>query len=305
LGTDLYHRNQDVTKFTNEIAEKEAGIAKYDYLPEMAARIALLEEIVKKVKDDQERRDKLRNISNEIHEFSSKQNQCMVIINRWFNLEGNEKFVNGIAAQNDRMNILGHLQNEYEHAIYHGQQCALTINRWRDIDLSEKCIDLVLANQKKKADLVYIQFEYQTKYRQIQEANEILAKWTNLETAEPLLSGIMPAVQKRDGFIRKRSELANAEFTVSHYQKDLQRLASIGQAEELINAAENTKDRRSHMNELCYAYGQAHSSAENLRVNLEGREKQLTRFETDYQDTLMSLNICPTCGQEICKHKVV
>jgi imidazolonepropionase-like amidohydrolase len=44
------------------------------------------------------------------------------------------------------------------------------------------------------------------------------------------------------------------------------------------------------------------------KITMVGKASEVKIDKSGYEvmdDTLMSLNICPTCGQEICKHKVV
>ncbi len=210
LGTDLYRKNQDIKSWTSDLASIATSIKQYDYLPQLANKIASLEQLLDTAKKAEERRGQLVALKQSLAQVTTEINTCNQNILKWQHLPSIESFVRmADAAHQKRINIIN-LGNQNKALTVQISQNNDILKRYATIPEAEKTVLSIAPLLQKKEQLKKLQSENAALQSGIQTATQTIQKLGNLHKIEPVLVQINEVAKKRSSLINLKAELQKA-----------------------------------------------------------------------------------------------
>ena len=231
LGTDLYRRKLDEKKLDDDIKNLEKQIGEYDYLPELAQRIAELKKVVAGARAARERGEKLADTKVKLTRVNAGKTEARAVIDRWkcVELAARSLAAAGKAADRGKA-LICHRKKILE--VREGIVVSSGIvQRWSG--LAEAQGEILKASEAgawitrlmKLGDLYY------AARHNVIDAMDAIDRWHGLETAENEYSTAVSAVVQRELLARRRELLKQIRTAIGESRKVADRLAGLDEAE--------------------------------------------------------------------------
>jgi exonuclease SbcC len=303
LGTDLYRRNQDEKRLTEELAALEKQIEEFNWLPGAKAKIETLETLTAKVKANQEKRDQLERYWNRYEIIRADIYECQVQIVRWRNLQkAEEKLFAVKATQNHREKLAALEENFHRVEVFMIAERSI-ISKLRGLGIAEKALKKAQTATQTVQQLRNLKNSYLAGAEIIRRSQDVMNSLQGLGIAGTALQDVSEKERSRKMLEALRAKWTAANAVVIGTQKRLDGLAGIEDAG--IKAA-HVAETQAQWVKLC-ALRDRHKNLLSKIDDVRGQavlwENRVAELEGAYHDLLEDVGICPLCGQEI-KSKV-
>lgn len=303
LGTDLHRRNQDEKRLKSEVAGLGEEIKEYDWLLGAKRKIEALERLAGKIKAAQERRGRLFLFKEQVVQFDVKIAGCHAVLYCWRNLEQAEQLAINIAENQRSEEVLAKLVNNYLAYKKNVWACEKTIKQYVGLLEAERKLQIIQAAILKTGQLRKLKTIYLAGQELIRKNQDILARTKGAERAGKLATSIQEKITRQDLLERLARSYGKAGMLVSQEQIKIESLQQVFETEKLLQAANETTNRRNILMALRTKHANLDSLAQKSRGQAVVWENRVAELEGAYHDLLEDVGICPLCGQEI-KSKV-
>ncbi len=296
LGTDLFHRNQDKTDLTAELADLETAISGYDYLPVMAQKIAQLEQLAETIRSGQERYEKLIALKNNYVVLSQNISSCNQTLTKWAQVETAESVMIASRAAGEKSQNLQALKSRLKdnEAIVIDLQKVLS--RFQNLDMAVDKTNQAENGLKTQSTLSINKSMWATVTIKIDAAKDLLRRYANLNQAADLSAEL----DKSKGSLTSLTLLKNQWNTIknasNNAQITIEKFSNIDQAESLVASVANGMARKADLTLLSTRITSTLSSINQSREAESNWEQRTAEREVVYHNALMDCGVCPTCG---------
>lgn len=139
-GRDLFRRNQDEKRLTEEIELLTNQIAEFDYLEKLAKKIERLEAICLRVKESEVRRINLENLKIRLHEIERQSAAACDVLLKWNGVEGAEILFKAAVAAQERLNHLQGARIKIDDLTGRTEESAATLRNLKGLEVAEAAV---------------------------------------------------------------------------------------------------------------------------------------------------------------------
>ena len=299
LGTDLFRRGQDERRLAENLKELDEKIAKYDYLPDMKRRIDTLEQLMAKVKTVQARRDELAGLKEQLCVIVNACLEYQKILSRWSCLDAILPLLSEIDIAQERNAKILELRGQFSNldcCVHHEQN---TIHFWRNVDNAALTTAAVETARRRMVELEWQSGRLVEAEDAIADCHGTIDAWQGMERAELLAMNTAAAVERRRQVVRLHETLLNTEKSITAEKTTLKRLAEITKANDLLLVVPAMKERRNALHSFMAKASGAESMIKKARENAVIWENRVYDLQGAYRDELVTMGVCPMCGNNI------
>lgn len=210
IGTDLYRKNREIETLTTDLSNITASIKQYDYLPQLAEKIATLEQLFDTMRNAKKAREKLSILKHSLAQVAAEINTCNQNILRWQHLPTIESFARMADTANQKRINLINLSNQHKTLSGQISRNNETIKYYATIPEAEKAVVSINPLLQKKSQLKKLQSEFLTLQSGIEAASQSIRRLANLPKIEPVLAKINEITKKRTNLVNLKAELQRA-----------------------------------------------------------------------------------------------
>lgn len=254
LGTDLFRRNQDEKRLNVEVAELEAKIREYDWLPAVKAKIETLEQLVTKIKDAQDRRNRLGQLKEQLAGVDDKISACHTVLYRWRHLGQAEQLAEALRTNQERQAKLIQLKERLAEADTGITVAEDTLYRWRHLRQIEQLISNIIENQGYKELMVKLTNSYWKYQTSILDCEVIIRKHVDLPEAEARFQAAQAAVEKVKRLHNLKIGYLSVRELIQQNHEILERMQGIDEARNLAAGIQEKLARRDTLLKLAKSY---------------------------------------------------
>ncbi len=296
LGTDLFHRNQDKTDLTAELANLETAISGYDYLPVMAQKIAQLEQLAETIRSGQERYEKLIALRNNYAILSQNISSCNQTLTKWAHVETAESVMIASRAAGDRTQNLQALKSRLKDSETIVIDLQKVLFKLQSLDMAVDKANQAENGLKTQSTLSINKSMWATVTIKIDATKELLRRYVNLNQTADLFAEL----DKSKGSLTSLTLLKNQwnviKNALNNAQVTIEKFSNIDQAESLVAAVTNGMARKTDLTLLSTRIASTLSSINQSKEAEANWEQRTAEREAVYQNALMDCGVCPTCG---------
>lgn len=301
LGTDLYRRNQDEKRLAGEIKGLDEKIAGYDYLPGMAARIDDLERLAARIKADEERREKVAGLKEQLGAVEGRIQECRGIIGRWHCLEFVEQEAARAEAACGRRQRAWLLRIRFEDLDYSIYEAGEIIARWQGVEQADAIIKGAELTLERRTQVSRLYGSLCRAEISITGAQGVIGKLQEIDEAGNIVKGVTVLAQRRQIVGPLLGRYKDIAGSIDVTQTILARLTGVDEATKLAANIPAIKERKSTLYDFKIKIIGATALIKENREHTVLWENRVAELQGAYQDALMSAGVCPVCGQPVKK----
>lgn len=299
LGTDLFRAGQDEKRLLTEIEALDARIREYDYLPNLAEKIAALEALLQAIRESQARLSMLETASQKLTSIQVQRAQALAILAKWKGLREAELCV--ITAEEDasRANALASHKATLARIAADRQSWVGILNRWANLPAAET---LMLEAEAAHSRATVLRSASETlSATRVGKAKvaDVLCRWAHLEEAEGLVAECFVKSTRADNLERYSLKLADLDAQISEAIELRDRWFDLKEASAISSTVNERLERMSLLANLQTSLTRIREAKVVVENDLDTFSKMLRDAQRQYSDTLVSMGRCPTCGSKV------
>lgn len=296
LGTDLYRKNQDEKRLAGEVAELEEKVKAFDWLPDAARKIEALEALVRKIKKNQDQKNKVSELKERLQQVDEKITTTQAVLYRWRHLGNAEEHLNRAIRQQYGKDLLVKLANNYwtfQKSIY---ACEKIIKQYAGLPEAEEKLQGAQGDIQKAGQLRSLKANYLAGQEMIQRSQDILSGLEGLGQAEELLWSLNARKQRLERLEGLSAKWLGKDAAVVGTQKLIEKLAKVEEADKILVRLYTNQELKKNFVSLKNCLRRLDGDIEKSRGQAVMWENRVAELEGAYHDLLESAGICPLCG---------
>lgn len=300
VGTDIYRGRQEEKRLADEVNRLQDELKKYDYLPELAERIARVEALLIEAREKVERKQQLEKLLEQRNENIKAQNLVE---------DQHLKLSYMILQVEPLLNRAGQRLNRYRNLQSANSQLITTMAGLRQaISILEATVGVneagtiferISQNFRKQSKLQYGRGMLFMIGQKLDYAEHVLEVTENIDDAAVLSQKIQESKLKKD---RLEDYWWKATILVSELDLNQDKLAHLEKIDDAAVLCHDSSHRLLKRNGLSALRDQLLNTHRLLTENLakieRGAAEEKRCCET-YKAALLAAGICPTCGSQI------
>ena len=299
VEADIRNSGQHVNTLKAELDGLDAEIAKYDYLPTMAAKIAELERLAGLIQAAEERRDQIFGVKKGLELFDQVIRGHKITIERFKNFDMAEALLisfQNIYTKNKNLSEIVSSLAKIDRDVIQNQ---MIINKHQNVDTAFGTLCLIQSAISIR-DSVYSVKQQITGFDVlINQSNQIINRLTGLDQAITLYEQIRNTAFRDHSLSVTKDYLDLKDQEIDYANQDLRRNANVETCIDLHVKIQNLNDRRSLIRSIGGYLKSFDVEIDRVKqVNIY-YENRVIELEKAYKDALVQAGICPMCGTEV------
>ncbi len=305
LGTDLYRKGQEEKRIQKDLKQLEESISEYDYLPAMKERIDTLEDILEKLKKDQEIHTKLVSLKNNLANIKREYGRMLHILdNLNLIIPETEIILNSLILAIEHHKRLKMLQTKFNDVLINIEKNEKVITETAEIDNVLSVISSINHATEQYSRLVKLYQKYISIGQSEKNNQSILAKTQFVDDIINDLGKMRLRINTYKLFKTFKEKL---DRIIKQEAVTLQRITKTDSVNEVFEIENSIRNKikeffdlqkwQKQMNDLTSSINTAQKRINELKQKAE-------KAETDYINTLKQLGICPLCGNKVDENKL-
>ena len=300
VGTDIYRARQDEKRLADEVTRLRDELKQYDYLPELAERIAQVKTLLGNVKEAVERKRQLKKLLEERNENIKAQNtveaQRLKLSHTILQVE---PLLTGVEQQLNQYHGLQNASARLATTMAGLQRVNSILETTAGVNEAGIVFECISQNFRKQSKLQYGRGMLFMIGRKLDNAKHVLRVTENIDEAAVLLQKIQETKLKKNRLENcwRNASILGADMSIN--REKLLRLEKIDDAAILCHDSSHRLLKRSG---LFVLRDRILNTSFLLKGSLAGIEQfsiDENRYREAYKAALLTAGICPTCGNQI------
>lgn len=300
VGTDIYRGRQDEKRLADEVTRLRDELKQYDYLPELAERIAQVKTLLGNVKEAVERKRQLKKLLEERNENIKAQNtveaQRLKLSHTILQVE---PLLTGVEQQLNQYHGLQNASARLATTMAGLQRVNSILETTAGVNEAGIVFECISQNFRKQSKLQYGRGMLFMIGRKLDNAKHVLRVTENIDEAAVLLQKIQETKLKKNRLENcwRNASILGADMSIN--REKLLRLEKIDDAAILCHDSSHRLLKRSG---LFVLRDRILNTSFLLKGSLAGIEQfsiDENRYREAYKAALLTAGICPTCGNQI------
>lgn len=297
LNTDLHRAGQEQTRLAARVADLEAQVAGYAWVDDLAARVAALQGILGQVRAAEERLGRLEALATRLTHVEAETVRCGRAVARWRKLPAAEDRAARVATGMERAASLAGLRNRLALIEVDRAAAGRTAARWAGVEEaagSYEAATAAHARAERLARLRLAELEI-TAYWSV--TRRTISRHAGVDRAAEVVARAAATIDRGRALVAlARRDVAPQ---IAEGYRAVARWRGLGTAAGALVQAEAAAGRLAAVTSLAARREQNARAAAAAYVTQEAAGTSLAAAVREYNDTLVRLRRCPTCGQSI------
>lgn len=278
LGTDLFRRSQDEKRLTAEIADLEAKIQEYNWLPATKAKIEALEELVTRIKAGHDRKNRLSQLKEQLTVVDGKIIGCRGLLHKWRNLNEVVRLAETVKSGQEKRTKLMQLKAELSKIDTGITLAQAALYRWRHLKQAEQLSVNAADNHGRLELMAKLANDYWACQTQIIDYEAIIRRYAILPEVEFKFQAAQAAEERAKRLHNLKVSYITTQKMVQENQEILNRLQGVDEAGNLAASIQAKTARRDALRKLVQSYTETDCRIDQEQARIEALQ-QVTEAE--------------------------
>lgn len=300
VGTDIYRARQDEKRLTDEVAKLQDELKQYDYLPELAERIAQVETLLANIKEAVERKLQLEKLQSQRDENIKAQKiidaKCINL--SWMILRADPAL--GIVEQ--RLKKYQGLQNasvQLKAAMAELHQLNTILDTTADITEADSILVRAISNEQQMGKLIALRSRHFLAGMNLPMQKHVITITAGIPEAEQVAAGLFEKVARTKLLRQSSTQRQLVHDSKAEAEQDIVRLAGLDLA-AIVHYGHEENIRQ--LQDLLSLQFQLRDIGQRIKTNRAAIDRWIyeeKRCCEEYKSALLTAGVCPVCGNQV------
>jgi exonuclease SbcC len=300
VGTDIYRARQDEKRLTDEVAKLQDELKQYDYLPELAERIAQVETLLANIKEAVERKLQLEKLQQQWNENAKAQKiidaKCTDLF--WMIVQA-DPILSLIEQQLKKYQKLQNTSTQLKATVTELQRVDAILDITADIDEATAVFIQALNMEQQLKKLLTLRGRYSLINTNLPVQERIIAITASIPEADQVAANLVEKITKVKHLHQYSAQIQSLQKTKAKAEKDITHLADIDIADTVLSTYTKNVQQLKDLSAL-------RLQLQDIRQRLEMNETVINqciaeekRCSEAYKAALLATGVCPVCGSQV------
>ncbi len=299
LGTDLHRAGQEEKRLADEVERLAGKIAEYDYLPELAERIAALEALIEDARSAQELLCTLKATKTNLDNINTQRIHALNMLARWSGLQDAAVCAESAQELLAKMQVLRGYKISLKQVHDEHSKWLPIHAKWANLDAVVEVHGALEQAWSRKKALVELRKDLQSTTEGIAKCEAALARWKGLPDAESAYVDAYEGVAKLQAISGLSSRLSAVVDAQLQAGKQYGRWYRLEDAVQVASEVQTISERLSALTRASSALIETRQARVVAENTLSHQSKALCDAQKLYTETLIALGTCPVCGSKV------
>ncbi len=300
VGTDIYRGRQEEKRLSDEVAKLQDELKQYDYLPELAERIAQVETLLANIKEAVERKLQLEKLQQQWNENAKAQKiidaKCTDLF--WMIAQA-DPILSLIEQQLKKYQKLQNTSTQLKATVTELQRVDAILDITADIDEATAVFIQALNMEQQLKKLLTLRGRYSLINTNLPVQERIIAITASIPEADQVAANLVEKITKVKHLHQYSAQIQSLQKTKAKAEKDITHLADIDIADTVLSTYTKNVQQLKDLSAL-------RLQLQDIRQRLEMNETVINqciaeekRCSEAYKAALLATGVCPVCGSQV------
>jgi DNA repair exonuclease SbcCD ATPase subunit len=257
------------------------------------------EQEVSKVEAAGARKAKAESLQSNLINYEIDIRKCELIIDRWHGAEAAELAIKTTELARARLLDIEHKRDRLVTLQDHIADCQGIIDAWRGVEQADSIVKEAVFNAERRRQAARLYESLIKAQISITGAQGVITNLRGIDQAADIVNAITAQAERRQALFSRLGRYQNISRNIDATEGFLARLAGVGEAERLVAGAIALKERRNTINGSAVELKSMARMVSEYSGQVVLWENRVAELEGAYKDELVTLGVCPMCGNEV------